>query len=107
MGLEPAQPILPPEEPSAVDAEETPQQEDDQGLEQALKDLFESEDPAVRMEALLELAKIDDEIVWQALIYLALRMKTTGFETQQLRRCRLNGTWTCGFRSFWSIGKRL
>ena len=73
MGLEPAQPILPPEEPSAVDAEETPQQEDDQGLDEVLNDLFESEDTAVRMEALLELAKMDDEIVWQALIYLALQ----------------------------------
>ena len=72
-GSEPAQPILPPEEPSVVDAEETLEQEEAQGLEQALNDLFESEDPAVRMEALLELAKFDDEIVWQALIYLALQ----------------------------------
>lgn len=73
MGLEPAQPILPPEESSAIDAEETPQQEDDQGLDEALNDLFESEDPAVRMEALNELAEFEDEIVWQALIYLALQ----------------------------------
>ena len=73
MGSEPAQPIFPPEEPSVVDTEETSQQEEDQRLEQALEDLFGSEDPVVRMEAVLDLAKIDEEIVWQALIYVALQ----------------------------------
>ena len=73
MGSEPAQPILPPEEPPVVETEELHQQEEEQVLEQALEDLFQNEDPAVRMEAVIELAKIDDEIVWQALIFAALQ----------------------------------
>ncbi len=78
MGSEPAQPILPPEESTVVDTEETPQQEEDQqqedrGLEHVLEELFGSEDPEARREAVQDLAKIDDEIVWQALIFVALQ----------------------------------
>ncbi len=71
-GLEPPQPILPPEEPTEVEPGED-STVDDQKLERALEDLLESEDLEVRLDAVAELAKIDDEIVWEALIFAALQ----------------------------------
>ncbi len=70
-GLEAPQPIFPPEEPSDMEEVDAPPQEE-QALEEALQDLFGNDDQKARLEAVAELAKIEDEFVWQALIFAAL-----------------------------------
>ena len=70
-GLEAAQPIFLSKEPDVVDTDDGTQQKDPR-LEPALETLSSSDDPERRMDAIFELADIDEDAAWQALIYTAL-----------------------------------
>ena len=87
-GMEAAQPIYPPEEASAVDSDEVPQQEDPR-LEPALETLLDSEDPERRLDAVQQLADIDDEAVWQALIYVTLEDEDAGVRDAAFKALQL------------------
>ena len=87
-GLETAQPIYPPEEAPVTDSDEDPQQ-DDSNLEPALEALFGSENLVERLEAVQQLAEIDNETAWQALTYVALHDEDAGIRDAALEALEL------------------